>query len=124
MAFRKVSYPIPACDGCALAWSFLDPACADGIPPRFADRGAVLEQLPRDYGWQVRSFPFGCPLMACRTCAAAGIIPAGPVRQPLPPRPGRGHPESLAAELLPEDEELLAAIEDENFPEPVQENRA
>jgi hypothetical protein len=75
--------------------------------------------------------------MACRTCAAAGVIPAGafrgwllaasgwvrrvvpfgPVRRPLPPRPGRGHPESLTAELPPEDEELLAAIEDENFPE-------
>jgi hypothetical protein len=92
--------------------------------------------LPRDYGWQVRSFPFGRQLMACRTCAAAGIIPAGPfqgwllatagwmrrlvpfgpVRRPLP-RPEGGYPESLIAELPPEDEELLAAIEDENFPE-------
>jgi len=137
MAFRKVSYLIPSCDGCGLAWSFFDPACADGIPPHFADRGAALEQLPRDYGWQVCSFRFGRPLMACRTCAAAGVIPAGmfrgwllatagwvrrlvpfgPVRRPLPPRPGRGHPESLTAELPAEDEELLAAIEDENFPE-------
>ena len=76
--------------------------------------------------------------MACRRCAAAGVIPAGalrgwllaasgwvrrvvpfgPVRRPLPARPGPGHPESLTAELPPEDEELLAAIEDENFPEP------
>jgi hypothetical protein len=75
--------------------------------------------------------------MACRTCAAAGVIPAGgfrgwllaasgwvrrvvpfgPVRRPPPPRPGPGHPESLTVELPPEDEELLAAIEDENFPE-------
>jgi hypothetical protein len=137
MAFRKVSYLIPSCDGCGLAWSFFDRGCADGIPPHFADRGAALEQLPRDYGWQVRSFPFGLPLMACRTCAAAGIIPAGPfrgwllaaagrvrrfvpfgpVRRPLPPGPGHGHPESLAAGLPPEDEALLAAIEDENFPE-------
>jgi hypothetical protein len=138
MAFRKVSYLIPSCDGCGLAWSFFDPACADGIPPHFADRGAALVQLPRDYGWQVCSFRSGRPLMACRTCAAAGMIPAGmfrgwllatagwlrrlvpfgPVRRPLPPGPGRGHPESLTAGLPPEDEELLAAIEDENFPEP------
>jgi hypothetical protein len=138
MAFRKVSYLIPACDGCGLAWSFFDPACADGIPPHFASRAAALDQLPCDYGWQVRSRRFGRPLMACRTCAAAGVIPAGafrgwlvasagwvrrlvpfgPVRRPLPPSPGPGHPESLAAELPPEDGELLAAIEDENVPEP------
>jgi hypothetical protein len=53
--------------------------------------------------------------------AAAGwvrrVVPFGPVRRPPPPRPGPGHPESLTAELPPEDEELLAAIEDENFPE-------
>jgi hypothetical protein len=137
MAFRRVSYLIPSCDGCGLAWSFFDPGCADGIPPHFADRAAALEQLPRDYGWQVRSCKFGRPLMACRACAAAGVIPAGtfrrlllimagwvrplvpfgPVRRPLPPGPGRGHPESLTGGLLPEDEELLAAIEDENFGE-------
>jgi hypothetical protein len=137
MAFRKVSYLIPSCDGCGLAWSFFDPACAYGIPPHFADRAVALEQLARDYGWQVRSFRFGRPLMACRTCAAAGAIPAGafrgwllaaagwvrrlvpfgPIRRALLPSPGQGHPESLTAELPPEDEELLAAIEDENFPE-------
>jgi hypothetical protein len=137
MAFRRVSYLIPSCDGCGLAWSFFDPGCADGIPPHFADRAAALEQLPRDYGWQVRSCRFGLRLMACRACAAAGVIPAGtwrgwllaaagwvrrfvpfgPVRSPLPPEPGCGHPESLTAGLPPEDEELLAAIEDENFGE-------
>jgi hypothetical protein len=138
MAFRKISYLILSCDGCGLAWSFFDPACVAGIPPHFACRGAALEQLPRDYGWQVRPRRVGRPLMACRSCAAAGVIPAGafrcwllaasgwvrrvvpfgPVRRPLPPRPGPGHPESLTAELPLEDEELLAAIEDENFPEP------
>jgi hypothetical protein len=137
MAFRKVSYLIPSCDGCGLAWSFFDPACAYGIPPHFADLAAALEQLPRDYGWQVRSFRFGRPLMACRACAAAGVIPAsafrawllaaagwvrrlvpfGPIRRPSLPGPGQGYPESLTADLPPEDEELLAAIEDENFPE-------
>jgi hypothetical protein len=137
MAFRKVSYLIPSCDGCGLAWSFFDPACSDGIPPHFADRAAALQQLPRDYGWQVRSCRFGLRLMACRACAAAGVIPAGtfralllaaagwvrrlvpfgPVRRPLPPGPGRSHPESLTAGLPPADEELLAAIEDENFGE-------
>jgi hypothetical protein len=136
MAFRKISYLIPACDGCGLAWSFFDPACAEGIPPHFADRAVALEWLPRDYGWQVRSHRFGRPLMACRTCAAAGVIPAGalrgwllamagwvrrlvpfgPVRRLLQPGLGARHPESLTAELPPEDEELLAAIEDENFP--------
>lgn len=138
MAFRKVSYLVPSCDGCGLAWSFFDPACAKGIPPHFASRAAALEQLPRDYGWQVRSCRLGRPLMACRTCAAAGLLPAGefwgpllaaaawvrrlvpfgPVRRPPPPGLGPGHPESLTADLPSEDEELLAAIEDENFPEP------
>jgi hypothetical protein len=137
MAFRKVTYLIPSCDGCGLAWSFGDPACAEGIPPHFASRVAGLQQLPADYGWQVRSRTLGRPLMACRRCAAAGVIPAsaskawllvlagwvrrlvpfGPVWRPLPPGPGPGHPESLTAELPQEDEELLAAIEDENFPE-------
>jgi hypothetical protein len=138
MAFRKISYLIPSCDGCGLAWSFFDPACTEGIPPHFASRAVALEQLPGDYGWQVRSCRLGRPLMACRTCAAAGVIPDaafcgwllvaagwirrlvpfGPVRRPLPPSPGPGHPESLTADLPLEDEELLAAIEDENFPEP------
>jgi hypothetical protein len=137
MAFRKVSYLLPSCNGCGLAWSFFDPACADGIPPHFASRAAALEQLPRDYGWQIRSRRLGPPVMACRACAAAGVIPAGefrgwllavagwvrrlvpfgPVRRPLPPGPGPRYPESLTAELPPDDEELLAAIEDENFPE-------
>jgi hypothetical protein len=138
MAFRKISYVIPACDGCGLAWSFFDPACTDGIPPHFAGRAAALEQLPRDYGWLIRALRCGPRLMACRACAAAGVIPAsafrswllamagwvrrlvpfGPVCRPLPPGPGPGHPESLTAELPLEDEELLAAIEDENFPGP------
>ncbi len=77
MAFRKVSYLIPSCDGCGLAWFFFDPACAEGIPPHFVSKAAALEQPPRDYGWQVRSRRFGHPLMACRTCAAAGVLPAG-----------------------------------------------
>jgi hypothetical protein len=42
MAFRKISYLIPSCDGCGLAWSFFDPACADGIPPHFTCRAAAL----------------------------------------------------------------------------------
>ena len=137
MAFRKISYLIPSCDGCGLAWSFGDPACADGIPPHFATRTAALEQLPTYYGWQVRPRRLGRPLMACRRCAAAGVlpdtpgrvwlmalagcvrrfVPFGPVRRRLAPSPGPGHPESLTAGLPLEDEELLAAIEDENFPE-------
>jgi hypothetical protein len=137
MAFRKISYLVPSCDGCGLAWSFFDPACTEGIPPHFASRSVALEQLPRDYSWQVRSRRLGRPLMACRTCAAAGVIPDGafrgwllvaagwvrrfvpfgPFRRPLPPGPGPRHPESLTAELPAEDEDLLTAIEDENFPE-------
>jgi hypothetical protein len=137
MAFRKISYLIPSCDGCSLAWSFFDPACADGIPPHFASRAAALEQLPRDYGWQVGPRRLGRPVMACRTCAAAGVIPSGafrrwllvraawvrrlvplgPLHRPLPPGLGPAHPESLTTQLPTEDEELLAAIEDENFGE-------
>lgn len=81
MAFRRISYLIPSCDGCGLAWSFFDPACAEGIPPHFASRAAALEQLPGDYGCQVRPCRLGRPLMACRTCAAAGVIPAGAFRR-------------------------------------------
>jgi hypothetical protein len=137
MAFRKISYLIPACDGCGLAWSFGDPACADGIPPHFASRVAALDQLPADYGWQVKTRRLGRPLMACRRCAAAGVIPDsvgrewlmmlagrirrfvpfGPVRHPLPAGLVPGHPESLTSVLPPEQEDLLAAIDDEIFPD-------
>ena len=137
MAFRKISYLIPACDGCGLARSFFDPACAEGIPPHFANRAVALEYLPRDYGWQVRSRRFCRPLMACRTCAAAGVIPAGafqqwlllvagwvrrvvpfgPVRRPVPAGLGPGHPESMTAELPAAQEGLLAELDAEIFPD-------
>jgi hypothetical protein len=109
---KQVSYLIPSCDGCGLAWPFFDAACVDGIPPHFTGQGAALEQLPGDCGWQVRSCRFGRPLMACRTCAAAGGDPgrgvpgmatgrgelaaaAGAVRprRPLLPAPGPGYPD-------------------------------
>jgi hypothetical protein len=137
MAFRKISYLIPSCDGCGLAWSFGDPACAEGIPPHFAARGAALEQLPAGYGWQVRPLRLGRRLMVCRRCAAAGVIPDsaargwllvvagwvrrvvpfGPVRRPTPVVPAAGHPESMTAVLPADQEELLAALDDELFPD-------
>ena len=136
MAFRKISYLIPSCDGCGLAWSFGDPACAEGIPPHFANRAAALAQLPADYGWQVRPRRLGSPLMACRRCAAAGVLPAtagrawllamagrirrlvpfGPVRRPITPAGlAPGHPESVTAVLPAEQEDLLAALDTETF---------
>jgi len=137
MAFRKVGYLIPACDGCGLAWSFRDPACADGIPPHFASRAAALSQLPADYGWQITRTGIGLRLMACRQCAAAGVVPAsagrawllavagrirrlvpfGPVRAPLPPSLGPGHPESMTTALPAQQEDLLAALDAETFPD-------
>ena len=137
MAFRKISYLIPSCEGCGLAWSFGDMACAEGIPPHFATRAAALKQLPGDYGWQVRPRRLGRPLMACRRCAAAGVIPDtasrawllvfagwvrrlvpfGPARRPVPVNPPPGHPESVTAVLPQDQEDLLAAIDDELFPE-------
>lgn len=137
MAFRKISYLIPYCDGCGLAWSFADPACIDGIPPHFASRAAALTQLPADYGWQLTRLRTGPRLMACRRCAAAGVIPAttgrawllamagwirrlvpfGPIRRPLPPGLGPGHPESMTAALLAEQEGLLTELDTELFPD-------
>jgi hypothetical protein len=137
MAFRKISYLIPSCDGCGLAWSFGNPACADGIPPHFARRADGLAQLERDYGWQIVRLPAGRPLMACRRCAAAGVIPATPARRwllaavgwvrryvPFGPvvcrRPAQivaGHPESMDTVLPPEQEGLLAEIDAELFPD-------
>jgi hypothetical protein len=137
MAFRKINYFLASCDGCGPVWPVFDPACVDGVPPHFVDRAAALEQLRRDYGWQIHCRQLGRPLMACRSCAAAGVIPAGalrgwllaaagwvrqwmpfgPVLRRVPPDPGAGHPESLTAELAPEDEELLAVIEADEFPE-------
>jgi len=75
--------------------------------------------------------------MACRRCAAAGVIPAtvfrgwllavagwarrlvpfGPVRRTLAASPGPGHPESMTAELPPEQEDLLAALDADIFPD-------
>jgi hypothetical protein len=137
MAFRKISYLIPSCDGCGLAWSFSDPACAEGIPPHFAARAAALEQLPAVYGWQVQPMRLGRPLMVCRRCAAAGVlpdsatrawllavagwvrraVPFGPVRRPARAVPAPDHPESMTAGLPAEQEELLAALDDELFPD-------
>jgi hypothetical protein len=137
MAFRKIFYLIPSCDGCGLAWSFYDPACAEGIPPHFASRAAALAQLEADYGWQIVRLPLAWPLMACRRCAAAGVIPAtagrrwllavagwvrryvpfGPVVRRMPAGIGSGHPESMDAVLPPEQEALLAEIDDELFPD-------
>lgn len=137
MAFRTISYLIPCCDGCGLAWSFGDPACADGIPPHFASRAAAVAQLPADYGWQVTRLRMSPRRMACQRCADAGLIPAtasrawllatagwirryvsfGPVRRPLPPGLGPGHPESMTAVLPAEQEGLLTELDDEIFPD-------
>jgi hypothetical protein len=138
VAFRKISYLIPSCDGCGLAWSFGNPACEDGIPPHFASRTAALAQLPADYGWQVRSRRRGRPLMVCYRCTGAGVIPASPwwawmlaaagwlrrfipagsVRHALPPELVAGHPESMTAALPLAQEHLLAALDAETFPDP------
>jgi hypothetical protein len=136
MAFRNITYLIPSCDGCGLAWSFSDPACPDGIPPHFASRAAALEQLSVGYGWQVTRLR-RCPrLMACHRCTAAGVIPAtagrawrlaaagwirrvvpfGPVRRALPPGLGRGHPESVTG-LPAGQDRLLAELDAEIFPD-------
>jgi hypothetical protein len=137
MAFRTISYLIPACDGCGLAWSFCDPACADGIPPHFASRAAALGQLRADYCWQITPRRLGRPLMVCRRCTAAGVIrgtagrawllaaagwvrrlvPFGPVCRPILASLAAGHPESMTAGLLPEQEDLLTALDAENFPD-------
>jgi hypothetical protein len=133
VAFRKISYLIPSCDGCGLAWSFGDPACVEGIPPHFASRAAAVAQLPADYGWQVTRFRMGPRLMACRRCTAFGVIPAtvsrawllaaagwirhlvpfGAIRRGL----GPSHPESMSAALAAEQEGLLAELDDEIFPD-------
>ncbi len=134
MAFRKISYLIPYCDGCGLAWSFADPACTDGIPPHFVSRAAALTQLPADYGWQVTRLRSGPRLMACRRCAADGVIPAtgrawllavagrirrlvpfGPIRRPLPSDLGPGHPESMTGALPAEQERVLRELDTEFF---------
>jgi hypothetical protein len=137
MAFRKISYLIPSCDGCGLAWSFGDPACAEGIPPHFASRTTALAQLPADYGWQISRRRPGPRLMACRRCTAAGVIPAtagrpwllaaagrvrrvvpfGPVRRPMPTALAPGHPESMTVVLPAEQERLLAGLDPEIFPD-------
>jgi hypothetical protein len=132
MGFRKISYLIPSCDGCGLAWSFGELACAEGIPPHFACRAAARAQLATDYGWRVIRLPWGGHMMACRRCAAAGVIPAsvrrrlwlvvaGWVRRYVPFGPilraqPAGHPESLQAVLPAEQEGLLAEIDAELWP--------
>jgi len=136
MPFRKVSYLIPSCDGCGLAWSFGDPGCVDGIPPHFTSKAAAIAELPAKYGWQIARLGADRLLMVCRRCCATGVIPesrarlwllavAGAIRRWVPFGPVRpllsrglmpGHPESLAR-LSAEEEELLAAMDAEVFPE-------
>jgi len=137
MAFRKISYLIPSCDSCGLAWSFDDPACEDGIPPHFASRATALAQLPSDYGWQITRIRMSLRLMACRRCVAAGVIPStagrawllaaagrirrlvpfGRIRPPHPAGLGPGHPESMTAASPTEQEGLLTALDSEIFPD-------
>jgi len=137
MAFRKISYLIASCDGCGLAWSFGDPACTEGIPPHFASRTGAVAHLSDDYGWQVTRLRFCLRLMACRRCAAAGVIPAsrgrawllaavsrirrfvpfGPFRRPMSAGLGPGHPEAMNTGLSADEEGLLAAFDAEIFPE-------
>src|SRR5262245_45573263 len=137
MAFRKISYLIPSCDGCGLAWSFGNPACADGIPPHFARRGDGLVQLERDYGWQIVRLPVGLRRMPRRRAPAGGGTPPTPPRRWLLAATGgvrryvlfgpavrrvpggivAGHPESMDAVLPPEQEDLLAEIDAELFPD-------
>ncbi len=136
MAFRTIAYLIPSCDGCGLAWSFTDPACPDGIPPHFTGRAAALAELPVRYGWQLQARRWGRPLMACRRCVVAGVLPvsaqrawllavAGWVRRYVPfgpvlrvaAVPHDRHPESMTVLLPAEQEELLAEIDDELFPD-------
>ncbi len=137
MAFRVIAYVIPSCDGCGLAWSFTDPACPEGIPPHFTTRAAALTELPARHGWRIQPRRWGRPLMACRHCAAAGVLPApagrgwllavagwlrcyvpfGPVLRKPPAEPAGQHPESMTALLPADEEDLLAAIDDELFPD-------
>jgi hypothetical protein len=137
MAFRKISYLIPSCDSCGLTWSFGDPVCEDGIPPHFASRAAALAQLPSDYGWKITRIRMSPQLMACRRCAAAGVIPDtagwawllaiagrirwlvpfGRIRPSLPAGLGPGRPESMTTALPAEEEGLLAALDRESFPD-------
>jgi hypothetical protein len=137
MAFRKISYLIPSCDSCGLAWSFGDPACTEGIPPHFVSRAAALTHLSADYGWQIARNRMGPRLMACRRCTAAKVIPAtvgrawllavagrirrlvpfGRVRAPIPQGVGPGHPESMIAALPAEQEGRLRVLDAEIFPD-------
>jgi hypothetical protein len=137
MAFRKISYLIPCCDSCGLAWSFGDPTCGEGIPPHFASRAAAVTHLSADYGWRITRTRMGPRLMACRRCTAAGVIPAGAgrawllavagrvrrlvpfgrVRAPILPGLGPGHPESMTAALPSEQEGLLTVLDAEIFPD-------
>jgi hypothetical protein len=120
-----------------------DTYCRRSVGEGF-DRFVALEQFPRDVGWQVPSCLFGRPLMGCQPCAAPGrdpgwgvsaaaagyggrarqVLPFGLTRRLLPPGPVSGPSESLTAELPPEDEEFLAATEDEILPGTVKESRA
>ena len=136
MAFRTIACLIPSCDGCGLARSFRDPACPDGTPPHFADSATALGQLSARYGSRIQPQRRGRPLMACRRCAAAGIIPgtpgrawllavtgwirrlvpSGPICRPAPALPAAGHRESMTVELPAEQEGLLGALDDDFFP--------
>ena len=142
MGFRKVSYLIPACDGCGLAWSFGDPECADNIPPHYACRAAAWDQLPADYGWQIIPRRLGYPLMTCRRCSATGPVTGAAstgrllaaarwVRHLMsvsadcspPTALAPGHPESMTA-LLPPDLEHLLAVLDAEISRPVKGDHA
>lgn len=133
-----MSFEVTAvCDMCGSDWWT---SCSDASPA-FASRGDALRSLPADYGWRIDEQTDGSLRMLCQLCALledcatnghtwvdleytldgelqkygevcghCSVVRGGDT-------PAGDHPESLALELSPAEEELLGEIEAEEFPE-------
>jgi hypothetical protein len=137
MTFEKATYVVASCDGCGPDWW---EGTAD-TPPIFASKGTARRELAAEYEWRITQQVDGRLHMLCSTCAAKDdCVRYDHDWAPLVYRmdgydeffadtcrrcsvlrkidePPPGHPDSTTVELSDVEEEFLAAVDAELFPE-------
>jgi hypothetical protein len=101
VSFDKQYCFLPVCDGCG------NDCWETEICPHYASEREARHELAAAYEWRITRRLDGRFEMLCHRC--------GQVRRDFPPAPG--HLESVTAELSETDEEFLAALDAELFPE-------
>lgn len=130
MALEKTTYVVAVCDSCGPDW--WDDGETD-YAPLFITAQAARQNLAANYEWRITRQIDGRLRMICSACANAEDCDryghdwgANTARStvcrrcsyfPHADNPPAGHPESMTAELPADQEEALAALDAELFPE-------